>query len=94
MEYGGVVPTDAPDPSIASEARLRAVTYSVFQLRPQPAVTRAPITGFTESTGALGHQELSVQFSCTLWRYPEDHADPRNEIELDERVKTMEPPRS
>lgn len=95
MEYRGVVPTDAPDPSIASEARLRSVTFPVFELRPQPAVTRAPITGFTESTGSAGQEELSVQFTYTLWRNPEDHSDPRNEIELDERTRRSideEPP--
>ncbi len=87
MEYGGVLPEDAPDPSVASEARLHAVPFSVFQLRPQPSITRTPITGFTESSGWAGHEELSVDFSYTLWRYPEDHSDPRNEIELDERTR-------
>ena len=95
MEYGGVLPTDAPDPSIESEARVRGVSFPVFQLRPQPALTRAPITGFTESSGSAGREELSVIFTYTLWRYPEDHADPRNEVVLDERTRRAiedEPP--
>lgn len=40
-------------------------------------------------------EELSVSFSYTLWRHPEDHSDPRNEIELDERTRRSveeEPP--
>ena len=62
---------------------------------PQPALTRLPITGFTESSGWAGHEELTVEFSYTLWRYPEDRSDPRNEIELDEQTRRAideEPP--
>lgn len=95
MEFGGVLSEDAPDPRVASEARLRAVAFPVFQLRPQPGITRLPITGFTESSGWAGHEELTVEFSYTLWRYPEDRSDPRNEIELDEQTRRSieeEPP--
>jgi hypothetical protein len=95
MEYGGVVPTDAPDPSIESEERLRGVSFPVFQLKLQPSLTRTPITGFTESSGPAGREELSVLFTYTIWRYPDDRADPRNEIELDERTRRAiaeEPP--
>ena len=95
MEFGGVLPTDAPDPSIESEARLRRLDFPVFQLAPQSSLTRAPITGYQESTGAAGLEELSVSFTYTLWKHPEDHSDPRNEIELDERTRRSideEPP--
>lgn len=92
MEYGGIVPADAPDLGIESEARVRSLPFPVFQLRPQPSLTRAPIAGFTE-TG--DRQEVSVSFTYTLWRYPDDRSDPRNEIELDERTRRAieeEPP--
>jgi hypothetical protein len=95
MEYDGVVPTDAPDPSIESEARLRSLDFPVFQLKPQPALTRAPIVGHMESNGSASQEELSVLFTYTLWKYPDDHSDPRNEIELDERTRRSieeEPP--
>jgi hypothetical protein len=95
MEFSGAVPMDAPDPSIESEARLRSLPFPVFELRPQPALTRVPITGFTEIGGATGREEISAAFSYTLWRYPDDHADPRNEIELDEATRRSledEPP--
>lgn len=87
MEYGGAVPTDAPDPSIESEARLRSLDFPVFQLKPQPSLTRAPITGYTESNGAAGQEELAVSFTYTLWKYPDDRSDPRNEIELGEPMR-------
>jgi hypothetical protein len=95
MEYGGVVPTDAPDPSIESEARVLSLPFPVFQLRPQPSLTRAPLASFTESNGSAGQKELSVSFTYTLWKYPDDRSDPRNEIELDERTRRAieeEPP--
>jgi hypothetical protein len=79
MEYDGVVPTDATDPSIESEARLRCLDFPVFQLKPQPSLTRAPVVGFMESIGSVGRDELSVLFTYTLWKYPDDHSDPRNE---------------
>ncbi|WP_136043129.1 MULTISPECIES: hypothetical protein [unclassified Microbacterium] len=95
MEFSGVVPMDAPDPSIESEARVRSLPFPVFELRPQPALTRIPIASFTEIGGATGREEISAAFSYTLWRYPDDHADPRNEIELDEATRRSlddEPP--
>lgn len=87
MEYRGVVPEDAPDPGIASDARLRAIAFPVFELQPQRSLTRAPITGFTEAGGPNGVDELSVQFTYTLWRYPDDRSDPRNEVDLDDRTR-------
>lgn len=90
MEYGGVILTDAPDPSVESESRLRGLDFPVFQLKPQPSLSRVPITGYTESNGAAGQEELSVSFTYTLWKYPDDHSDPRNEIEMDERTRRSE----
>ncbi|TQK20609.1 hypothetical protein FBY40_3147 [Microbacterium sp. SLBN-154] len=95
MEFRGVVPMDAPDPSDASEERLRSIDFPVMQLAPQPALTRMPMTGFAETTGPGGRTQQSVVFSYTLWRYPEDHSDPRNELELDaatRRAIDEEPP--
>ncbi|MDA4895145.1 hypothetical protein [Microbacterium resistens] len=95
MEFHGFLPLDAPDPSIASEARLRAVPFPVFELCPQPALTRAPVTGFSDTIGTGDVSSMSVSFSYTLWRYPDDHADPRNELEQDERTRRSldeEPP--
>lgn len=103
MEYAGVVPMDAPDPSIESEARVRALSFPVFQLRPQPSLTRIPGAGFMEmgtgvraGTGApMGVAESSVSLNYTLWRHPDDHSDPRNEIELDPGLRRSideEPP--
>ena len=101
MEYAGVVPMDAPDPSADFEARLRGLSYPVFQLRPQPSLTRIPGASFMEmgesaAAGApMGLAESSVSLTYTLWRNPDDHSDPRNEIELDPGIRRSieeEPP--
>ncbi|WP_431074567.1 hypothetical protein [Microbacterium phyllosphaerae] len=95
MEYAGVVPMDAPDPRIESEARVRALTYPVFELRPQRSLSRIPGAGFMEATQSAVVAESSVSFNYTLWRHPDDHSDPRNEIELDpatRRALEEEPP--
>lgn len=95
MEFGGVVPGDAPDPTIESEARLKSLPFPVMELIPQPTITRMPITGFSESGGPAGPEEMSASLSYTLWRYPDDRSDPRNELELDDRTRRSieeEPP--
>ncbi len=95
MEFSGVVPMDAPDPRVASEQRLRSIGFPVFLLVPQPTLTRMPITGFAESTGTGGLAHRTVSFSYTLWRYPDDRSDPRNEVELDDATRRAideEPP--
>ena len=92
---------DAPDPSADFEARLRGLSYPVFQLRPQPSLTRIPGASFMEmgesaAAGApMGLAESSVSLTYTLWRNPDDHSDPRNEIELDPGIRRSieeEPP--
>lgn len=95
MWFGDVLPHDAPDPGLASEARLRELPFIALQLQPQPAITRLPIANFAESMDASGRVDVSVAFSYTLWRYPEDRSDPRNELDLDERTRRAieeEPP--
>lgn len=58
-----------------------------MQLRPQPAVSRLPITGFSETRGEAGVEESSVFLSYTLWRFADDRTDSRNEIEMDEATR-------
>ncbi|MFJ2368174.1 hypothetical protein [Microbacterium sp. NPDC087665] len=85
MEFSGTVPMDAPDPRIEYEARLHALPFGVFELVPQPSLTRLPMPSFSEMIGA--ERMLSASFSYAWWRFPDDHSDPRNEIELDERTR-------
>ena len=78
MEYAGVVPMDAPDPSADFEARLRGLSYPVFQLRPQPSLTRIPGASFMEmgesaAAGApmgLAESSVSLTYTCLLYTSP------------------------
>ncbi len=63
MDFNGVVPVDATDPSTAVEARVQALPYPVIELQPQPALARVPIPGFLESAGTLGLEFSSVSFT-------------------------------
>lgn len=83
MEFSGYLPADAPDPRIEADAKIRALPFTALQLPPQPAIERMPLPALTTTTHGGGLAEASVSFSYTLWRYPDDHADPRNEIEMD-----------
>jgi hypothetical protein len=58
-----------------------------MELARQPSLSRLPITGFTESGLGSAKEERSVHLGYTLWRHPEDRADPRNERELDEGTR-------
>ena len=82
MQFAGVLPEDAPDPRIAAGRRLLDLPFPIIGLSPQPALedTRAPAT--TEGTDAEGRSHLAVSLSYTLWRNPEDRADPVNLKEL------------
>lgn len=62
---------------------MRELPFSALQLRPQPAVTRMPLPGLMTTGHGHGLSSASVSFSYTLWRHPDDHSDPRNEIEMD-----------
>lgn len=95
MEFVGVIPEDAPDPRLAAQERLRDVPFPVRELTPQPALSRLPGAGFVEGGVGSAHEEWSVTFGYTFWRHPENHDDPRNQRELDERTRRSieeEPP--
>ncbi|WZH38795.1 MAG: hypothetical protein PIR02_08995 [Microbacterium enclense] len=95
MEFAGVIPPDAPDPSIAANERVRALPFRMVGLRPQAALTPLAIPGITETAYATGTARTTVALSYTLWRYPDDRADPRNEVDVDEDLRRsieQEPP--
>ncbi len=52
-------------------------------LVPQPTIEDIGAPGFVEGTGAEGRGHLAVSLTYTLWRNPEDRADPANLKELD-----------
>ena len=95
MQIVGVLPEDAPDPRLESAARVRALPFPVVGLIPQPSITDTGGFGFQETRDTSGHTATAVDRSYTLWRNPDDHSDPVNLAELDERTRASldaEPP--
>ena len=87
MEFGGVVPADAPDPFAHAEERVRALPFPVWGFVPQRSIEddRAPGLGMTSYGEGFGRIEVALGY--TVWRNPDDHDDPVNLAELDERTR-------
>ena len=86
MQFAGVLPEDAPDPRVEAGERLRGLSLAPLGLVPQRTVEDNDMVGFAEGTDADGRSQLSVSISYTLWRNPDDRADPVNLAELDEQT--------
>lgn len=84
MQFAGVLPEDAPDPRLEYNERLRGLTFPILGLVPQPTVEDTRTPAFAESTGLSGRAQIAVSFTYTLWRNPDDRADPVN-------LKTLDP---
>jgi hypothetical protein len=78
MQFAGVLPEDAPDPRLESGRRLLSLPFPLVGLVPQPTIEDTNSPGIWESTGVAGRSQLAVSFSYTLWRNPDDRADPIN----------------
>lgn len=95
MHFAGVVPEDAPDPRLGIVEQLQHMPVPILGLVPQPHL---------EDWGSFGVQtgvhngildEMTATLSYTLWRNPDDRADPHNLADLDERTRAaldQEPP--
>src|SRR6478609_481894 len=83
MQFAGVLPEDAPDPRLESGRRLLGLTFPLMGLVPQPTIEDTDGPAIMETTGGVGRSQLAVSFSYTLWRNPDDRADPVNLKDLD-----------
>jgi hypothetical protein len=83
MQFAGVLPEDAPDPRLQSGRRLLGFTFPIMGLVPQPTIEDTDIPAIMEATGGSGRSQVEVSFSYTLWRNPDDRADPVNLKDLD-----------
>jgi hypothetical protein len=95
MQFAGVVHPDAPDPMDELRARVRTMAFPVMGLTPQPTVEDHGSFGLSDGHDANGLSEQSVSISYTLWRNPDDRADPANLADLDEQTRASldhEPP--
>ena len=95
VRFAGVVGEDAPDPRLQWRDQARQMPVPVLGLAAQPHLEDWGAIGVGSGTrdGELESCEASVSY--TLWRNPDDHADPVNLAELDERQRAAldaEPP--
>ncbi|MCR2784560.1 MULTISPECIES: hypothetical protein [unclassified Microbacterium] len=86
MHTAGVLPPDAPNPRDEIEARVRALHFPVFGLRPQPSIEDWGAVGIGEMSDSRVTSQVEVSIGYTLWRQPDDRADPRNLADLDEQT--------
>ena len=86
MHLAGVLPEDAPDPRIAVAKQLESMPIPVMGLAPQSSLEDTGSVGFGYAHGDDGYDEMTAVMSYLLWRYPQDHADPRNLAELDDET--------
>lgn len=95
MRIVGALPEDAPDPRLESAARVRALWFPVVGLVSQPSIADTGGFGFQETRGTSGHTATAVSRSYTLWRNSDDHSDPANLTDLDEKTRAsldIDPP--
>jgi hypothetical protein len=89
MKISGVLPSDAPDPRIEIDRRIRESPLRPFGLRPQASLTRSPLSALIESRTDGGLTSFAVSSSYTLWRYPDDRSDPRNRVDVDDDTRRV-----
>ena len=95
MRNAGVLPPDAPDPMDSLRARVHALPFRAMGLAPQPSLEDFDAFGLTEATDASGPWSITVSVNYTLWRNPDDRADPVNLADLDDATRAaldVEPP--
>jgi hypothetical protein len=83
MRFGGFLPEDAPDPRIAQAERVKLMPVPVMGFVTQPSLEDAHMES-TMITGMPTISQMTVGINYTLWRNPNDHADPANLADLDE----------
>jgi hypothetical protein len=87
MYVAGIVPEDAPDPMLEIVDRLRQMPVPILGLVPQPHLEDwgAFEIQTSGSNGVL--DDMTAGISYTLWRNPENRADPANLADLDARTR-------
>ncbi|WP_345482334.1 hypothetical protein [Amnibacterium soli] len=88
MEFAGYLAEDAPDPRGAQRARVARLGVASAGLVPQRHLEDLGVEGIAASRSSVGTEErveeVSLSRSYTLWRNPDDHADPVNLRKLDD----------
>lgn len=78
MQFGGVLPQDAPDRGEQWRRRILGMPAPIMGLIPQPSLEDTDSIGVSSEQDTAGHASLSVSITYTLWRNAADHSDPVN----------------
>ncbi len=95
MQFGGMLPEDAPDPRLRPIEQLRDMPVPILGLVPQPNVEDWGALGVESARSDSVIDQIAAVIGYTLWRNPTDRSDPGNLAELDERTQAaldMQPP--
>lgn len=96
MEFAGILPPDAPDPRLEWIEKAKAMPVPVLGFVPQRHLEDWDAIGVGSSTSsAHGLEQLEAVVTYTLWRNPDDRADPVNLAPLDDATLAgldVEPP--
>lgn len=87
MEFAGVLPPDAPDPFARAEEWVRALPFPVWGFVPQRSLEDDRRPGHATVGGSTGPGRIEVSLGYTVWHNPDDHDDPVNLAELDDRTR-------
>lgn len=87
MQSRGVLPEDAPDPSLQLIDQLRTMPVPILGLVPQPHIEDWGSFALTSGTSNGVTYHMAAGITYTFWRNPDDHDDPVNLAELDEMTR-------
>jgi hypothetical protein len=87
LRSAGILPEDAPDPRAEWAEKLKLMPIPVMGLTPQPSLEDTDSVGLTYGLDDRGYSEMTASITYTLWRNPDDHTDPVNLADLDEKTR-------
>jgi len=94
MHYGGRAPADRPDPRDDLRSQARSLGLHAAALVPQRHLEDWGISGLQASQdggpGEMTTRSVTLSRMYTVWRNPDDHADPVNLRPLDDDLRRMQ----
>lgn len=88
MHVAGLVPEDAPDPMLGVVEHLRRMPIPILGFVPQRHLEDWGNFGVQSGVVNGVLDEMTASISYTLWRHPDDPANPGNLADLDELTRT------
>lgn len=89
MRWDGILPEDAPDPRLEQATKLKTFPVPLMGLISQPALEEISQMSLNDAYDDRGYSEICATLSYTLWRNPNDRADPINLAQLPEETRAM-----